>query len=65
MTQAKIGDKVKVHFEGFLEDGTVFGSTMDDDPFEFTLARVDYLYPIQLIFHLLSLHFQILVQIIF
>ncbi|MGA9177044.1 MAG: peptidylprolyl isomerase [Desulfobacterales bacterium] len=38
MTKAKTGDKVKVHFEGYLEDGTVFGSSMDDEPFEFTIG---------------------------
>lgn len=39
MTQAKIGDKVKVHFTGYLEDGTVFGSTMDEESFEFTIGE--------------------------
>ena len=43
MTQAKIGDKVKVHFEGCLVDGTVFGSTMDDEPFEFTIGEKNML----------------------
>ena len=38
MTKAKTGDMVKVHFEGYLEDGTVFGSTMDDAPFKFTIG---------------------------
>jgi peptidylprolyl isomerase len=38
MPKAKIGDKVKVHFEGSLEDGTVFGSTTDEEPFEFTIG---------------------------
>ena len=38
MTKAKTGDKVKVHFEGYLEDGQVFGSTMDDQPFEFIIG---------------------------
>ena len=38
MTKAKTGDKVKVHFEGYLEDGQVFGSTMDDEPFEFIIG---------------------------
>jgi len=39
MAKAKTGDKVKVHFEGFLEDGTVFGSTTDEEPFEFTIGE--------------------------
>jgi len=43
MTQAKIGDKVKVHFKGYLEDGTVFGSTTDEEPFEFTLGEKNML----------------------
>ena len=38
MTQAKEGDRVKVHFIGSLEDGTIFGRTAEDDPFEFTLG---------------------------
>ncbi|MEJ2657884.1 MAG: peptidylprolyl isomerase [Desulfobacterales bacterium] len=38
MVQAKVGDAVKVHFTGYLEDGTVFGSTMDEAPFEFTIG---------------------------
>ena len=43
MTQAKIGDTVKVHFEGFLEDGTIFGSTKDEEPFEFTIGEKNML----------------------
>jgi peptidylprolyl isomerase len=43
MTQAKIGDKVKVHFTGYLEDGTVFGSTMDEEPFQFTIGEKNML----------------------
>jgi len=43
MTQAKIGDKVMVHFTGYLEDGTVFGSTMDEEPFEFTIGEKNML----------------------
>jgi peptidylprolyl isomerase len=39
MTKAKTGNKVKVHFEGFLEDGTVFGSTTEEEPFEFTIGE--------------------------
>ena len=39
MTEAKTGDRVKVHFTGYLEDGTVFGSTMDEAPFEFTIGE--------------------------
>ena len=43
MTKAKTGDRVKVHFEGYLEEGTVFGSTMDDEPFEFTIGEKNML----------------------
>jgi peptidylprolyl isomerase len=43
MTKAKTGDRVKVNFEGYLEDGTVFGSTMDDKPFEFTIGEKNML----------------------
>ena len=43
MPKAKEGDKVKVHFTGNLEDGTVFGSTMDDEPFEFTIGEKNML----------------------
>ena len=43
MTKAKTGDKVKVHFTGYLEDGTVFGSTMDEEPFEFTIGEKNML----------------------
>ena len=38
MTKAKTGDRVKVRFEGYLVDGTVFGSTTDEEPFEFTIG---------------------------
>jgi len=43
MTKAKTGDKVKVHFKGYLEDGQVFGSTMDDEPFEFIIGEKNML----------------------
>ena len=39
MTEAKICDTVKVHFKGFLENGTIFGSTVDEEPFEFTIGQ--------------------------
>lgn len=39
MAQAKSGDRVKVHYSGFLEDGTVFDSSLEGDPFEFTLGE--------------------------
>jgi peptidylprolyl isomerase len=43
MAKAKTGDRVKVHFEGYLEDGTVFGSTMGEAPFEFTIGEKNML----------------------
>ena len=43
MTKAKTGDMVKVQFEGYLEDGTVFGSTTDDEPFKFTIGEKNML----------------------
>ncbi len=39
MAQAKVGDRVKVHYSGFLEDGTIFDSSLQSDPFEFTLGE--------------------------
>ena len=43
MAKAKIGDKVKVHFTGSLENGSIFGSTADEEPFEFTIGEKNML----------------------
>jgi len=38
MTQAKAGDTVRIHFTGSLEDGSVFDSSADQAPLEFTIG---------------------------
>jgi len=39
MAQAKYGDTVKVHYTGKLEDGTVFDTSLDRDPLQFTIGE--------------------------
>ena len=38
MSQAKIGDTVKIHYTGTLDDGTQFDSSAGKDPLEFELG---------------------------
>jgi peptidylprolyl isomerase len=38
MAQAKSGDKVKIHYEGRLDDGSVFDSSDGSEPLEFTIG---------------------------
>lgn len=39
MAKAKKGDMVRIHYNGFLEDGSIFESTIAKEPFEFTLGE--------------------------
>ncbi len=43
MAQAKTGDTVKVLYTGSLEDGTVFGSSPEQEPMEFTIGQKNVL----------------------
>ena len=39
MTQAKTGDRVKVHYKGMLEDGQVFTDSREKEPLVFTIGE--------------------------
>jgi len=43
MTQAKMGDDVKVNYTGKLEDGTVFDTSSDREPLQFKIGEGDIL----------------------
>ena len=38
MSQAKSGDKVKVHYKGTLNDGSIFDSSEGREPLEFEVG---------------------------
>jgi FKBP-type peptidyl-prolyl cis-trans isomerase 2 len=39
MAEAKNGDTVRVHYTGKLDNGTVFGTSVERDPLEFTIGE--------------------------
>ncbi|MDT8448390.1 MAG: peptidylprolyl isomerase [bacterium] len=39
MANAQVGDRVKVHYKGFLENGEQFDSSEGQDPLEFVLGE--------------------------
>ncbi len=39
MTQVKNGDTVKIHYTGKLDDGTMFDTSAESDPLEFTVGN--------------------------
>jgi peptidylprolyl isomerase len=39
MARAKLGDKVRVRYRGFLDDGTTFDSSSEMEPLEFTIGE--------------------------
>jgi len=43
MAQAKTGHHVKVNFTGRLDDGTIFATSTNDEPIEFTIGENEVL----------------------
>ena len=43
MTQVKSGAKVSVHYTGKIADGTIFDSTVGEEPMTFTFGEVDFI----------------------
>ena len=39
MSKAEMGNKVKIHYAGYLKDGTVFDSTIKEGPIIFTIGE--------------------------
>ena len=39
MKQAKSGDTVRIHYQGKLQDGSVFDASFDREPLEFTIGE--------------------------
>lgn len=39
MSQVKDGDTIKIHYTGRLDDGTIFDTSQDDEPLEFTVGK--------------------------
>jgi peptidylprolyl isomerase len=39
MARAKMGDKVRVRYRGYLNDGTMFDSSSEMEPLEFTIGE--------------------------